>query len=439
MDLIIGLFCLLSLLFVTLTCKDRIKKRIGQVYYFLWMSIIILSTLNLNDLYSVSANVKWLVLLHLISFSLGFLPRFHYNLLENKVENNTLGMNVFSSRGIVIISWCAIIPITIVLIRYLKYASVVGAGLARIAIFTAGMVFKSTTESQLYTYLGYTYFFIMSFLLIFGIMTRKIKLRLLIPGIIGVVMYLVAGSGRLDYITLFCIFFIVLIYTRYNLNVNKKLKRRSKNFKFIFIGIGIFILIVIVTGKRFGIDKITQTNAESLVKLTFLQFYTYMVGPLRALDYALSNYISSIGFNFGRMTFGAIDEIIGWGFTAIGINYNMMNFSYGGITQSNILIGSNYEFNALYTALFHFYFDFGIIGVLAFSLTFGLVLNYYIKRVEKSRSLPCIIILCLLFFTMIMLPISWKLSAPSTLIIIVICMFWDKKCRHKFSHILGNK
>lgn len=424
MGIIVILSCLVWLVVVTFQKQEsKLKKVIGQLFCVEWFGILIMSSLNLYDLYSVSWKVMMCVFIHICFFVIGYICHFKFTIPTCSIFSaSKINNKIYCSRWINVIAWLMIVPLFIVFKRYISYANVVGAGSARVAIFSVGEIFHSATECQLYLYLGYTYFFVFSSLLIYGVYTKKIlKSRLFFPVVLGVMLYLISGGGRLDYITLACELLVISLVVKGN-----KKKNRGKRYKFLLGIIIALVAIVIVTGKRFGINSVEASNIKELLSLTIYQIYEYAVGPLRAFDYAIDNYIELIGFNWGRMTIGALDELFGWGITLLGIPYEIINFYYGGITQGVIYIGENHGFNALYTALFHFFFDFGVVGVALSSFLFGMLLNYVIKRVEVCCSMPNIILLCLLFFGMIMLPITWILSAPSKIIIIVICFMWDR-------------
>lgn len=422
MSIVLVLVCVLWLLYISTSIKiSRIKRIIGQIFCVEWLVIMILSACNLYNIYKVSYRVILCILVHVCFFMLGYVLSFKANFAVDVDKNEIRNKKIYHSIFMNIIAWIALVPLFIVFLRYVAYAGEVGVGTARVAIFSAGTIFHSATECQLYLYFGYTYFFIFSTILIYGIYTKELfRSWISFPVISGILLYLVTGAGRLDYIVLGCEFFVILVAKK----ENKLVKGQKK--KIVFGIIALLLVIVIVTGKRFGINKIEMSNIKELFSLAFSQIYIYAVGPLRAFDYALENYVEILGFNLGRMTFGAFDELLGWCCTLLGIPYDIMNFYYGGITQDTIFIGENHGFNALYTALFHFYFDFGWVGVALFSFMFGLVLNYTIKRLEFRCSMPNIIILCLMFFVMLMMPISWKMSAPAMLIIIGICICWEK-------------
>lgn len=418
-NIILILTCIVWLIYISKCIKiSRIKKIIGQIFCLEWITIILLSRCNLYNINTVSVKVILCVFVHIFSFMLGYTLNFKVTPSSGK---DVINVNIFHNVFINIIAWLALVPLSIVFSRYRAYASLVGTGTARGAIFSVGEIFHTVAECQLYLYFGYTYFFVFSAILIYGIFTREMfKSWLFFPVIIGVTLYLITGAGRLDYIVLGCEALVI------SLTQGEKKSTKWQKQKVILGILGLICAIIIVTGKRFGIDKIKTTNIKELFSLAFSQLYIYTVGPLRALDYALENYVSILGYNFGRMTFGAIDEVIGWEATAFGVPYEIMNFNYGGITQKTIFIGKGQGFNALYTALFHFYFDFGWMGIVLFSFVFGALLSYFIKKVDMCCSIPNIIILCEMFFTMLMLPISWKMSAPAMLIIIGICVCWDR-------------
>lgn len=123
-------------------------------------------------------------------------------------------------------------------------------------------------------------------------------------------------------------------------------------------------MAVLTTFPRFIVrdDSLSLDVMLDAANTLFEHFIVYFVGSFRAFDYAVEHYDNLLGLNFGRMTLAGFDEIYALAFRSLG--FNIMPFSnyWGEILAEPIQVGNDVFFNALYTAVFNFYFDFGVLG-----------------------------------------------------------------------------
>ena len=79
----------------------------------------------------------------------------------------------------------------------------------------------------------------------------------------------------------------------------------------------------------------------------------------------------------------------------------------------------------MYTGIFNFYFDAGIIGILIYSVLLGVAFKYFLTRYYKRRSIPNLVILCNVAFGVFAMPIKWVFSSGDMMLLIIICLIWD--------------
>jgi len=174
--------------------------------------------------------------------------------------------------------------------------------------------------------------------------------------------------------------------------------------------------IYITAFRTFELDlNLELAQISGLLFLDQAQYYS--TGAFRALDYAVAHpYL--YGMHYGALTFGAFDEILGYAVISMGFHYNLLNEAIGGILDNNIWIGTN-NFNALYTCVFRYYFDFGIAGVALFSLGLG---AFFRRSVILFNEFPCVstLSICLFLFGACFLSSqNWHLAGASALLFLI--------------------
>lgn len=404
------------------------NNRETKLYRFIlicYAVIYFMSSLNLYGLYDVSDYAVLLLLISIIMISIGFSPRYLVRVTE---LNDTDNGSVYESRGFLFISFALMFILAIYVQRFLSIPAYDYYAI-RMSRFETGIVFRSLLEITLYNYLVAPFIFIQMCVLIYGLVEKKIRFPLAVCCLIDIVCYLVIGYGRLSFLQIFFIFIVVIICENKKINI-KQMRNKLQGGKTVLLilsGCATFALILFFTAKRLGYAHVTFSIIAETVETTVNQFYTYACGSQRALDYALKNYNLILGRHAFRMTFSGIDEIISNALLFIGFSMPSMNSIYGQITQQSVPIGNNQAINALFTGVFNFYFDAGIIGVIIYSLLLGVVFKYFINRYYKRRSLPNLVILCDVAFCVFAMPIRWMFSSSDMILIIIFCLIWDRR------------
>lgn len=413
--------------------RGTVLDKMILYYTASWIIVEVLSSFNLFSLYKVSGYATLLFLLSYIGFFLGYQLKIK---TKTRVEYMTscsqeiYGELIYSNKGFFILAAILLVPLIVFLTRFLTISSSSYA-LLRMARFETGVVFKTLTEALLYNYLFTPFFYIECCVVIYGLLTKKMKLPLLIVCLAGIGCYSYIGFGRLVFFELLMIL-IVMSMCRVSKVDFKAVRKRINPIVLIIAGIGALLLVAFITGKRLGYTTVSLGDMPFLLEKSLSQSYQYVMGAQRAFDYALSHY-ASLGWHFGRMTLSGIDEILCYGMTLIGVPINSMNSIYGSITQTGISVGDGVGHNALYSGIFNFYYDLGVIGVFINSLILGVFVRYFVDRFQRFRSIPNLIALCYVSFALFMMPLRWVFSSPDSVILLCICIIWDRRLRRSIS------
>jgi oligosaccharide repeat unit polymerase len=182
----------------------------------------------------------------------------------------------------------------------------------------------------------------------------------------------------------------------------KGLRQRRKVPLLIFgiILLSIFVVGFVLIGQVRGLDFLQLTDIDSLI---LEQFYIYFAGPApRNLQMAMEGGVFH-GVNEaadGKLFFRPILWFLGFR------NEILLNDTF---------IGPN---NA--TALFHYYIDFGIAGIIIFSLFWGAVCGFVYGNFRRTLSLNMGIIYAIFASSIYFLPLSERFSEPGTFVKIVL-------------------
>ena len=197
-------------------------------------------------------------------------------------------------------------------------------------------------------------------------------------------------------------------------------------------------VLAVVVVSLFSIMTIAKsgdvTNAESSFKELredmVNQPLRYFVCPQKAFEYAIEHdYPSKLGgYMYGRATFACIDFYVNPVMNKMEGSHNPnANSKIGYLIQDEwISLSPNVpNWNALYTALLHFYLDFGVIGCLVFSLLFGILTRWAINKLLKKASLPFFILSFFFMTKCIMSFFSYQPVGGDVLPFLLYCMLWN--------------
>ncbi len=375
-----------------------------------WLLLLIVSILNPFDLYEVSIGTYMLLLAFISAYCFGFL------FFGGKVNRRTLysGNHLYDSYCRIVnnpIFRVLVVVLFFVLLYYnLRYSDFIqneGIVDARRARFFSGYVFQRTLEAFVFSYFSEFLVFVCSIVVVAGIMFNFGFSKIWILALINCVLYLRFGGSRNVVLELgFIAWFFLILRKGFGLG-NKKIVLRI----ILFAAIS-YALSVYGTAVRYYVNVFDEFDIVELTKITTEHLVVYFVGSFRAFDYARRFYTDTLGYGFGIYTLYGLDEIIKWPLVLIGVNLAPHSIVWGRLIGSPIYIGSSMLFNALYTALFNFYFDFGAWGVLWWGIILGMISRRVLSLYLSTEHPVWFILASFAFYLAMYTPLSLKLPGP---------------------------
>lgn len=439
--IIIFIFVLL-LLISKMLIRDRFSLIFLQLYIIWWGLLLFISTFDPYDLYPVSLSVYGLLILSVFCFSFGFITnRYVGNVnIHNGItlSDNTLleNYNEFSKSKIFLGTLVLFsLFISKYLFQYQRLVLLYGADDARNMRYNVGSVFNSGVEILFYNFFVEGFSNLVCIYLAFSLVWLKFN-KAFYFSVLFIYLYSSFGAGRGTLIELgFYICFLFLIKSKIIDNrkkissaERKKMKSQKRTVLIVILPILIFMYLfsIYLSNFRNGLFELTIENFIIGNDEFFSQIIIYCVGSFRALEYGINNFSDSIGYTYGSLSFGGLDEIMGILINKLGIGYEYSNAIYGVKTADRFPIGIDKSFNALFTSVFGQYLDFGVLGVIFLSFFWGFIFNKAIVYFQRKRTISALFIVSFLFITAIMTPLTWKLQTPSAWIFLGF-MFVNRK------------
>ena len=426
--------------------RSRLANRLLSIYIVWWMSLLLISTYNLFELNPVSNTAYSLLLLNVAMFTTGFLSscaiqKNYSTNCSDLIANISITFNKKLNKKLVVLP---LFLLTMLLAYYAyKYINIInnqGVAEARNLRYYVGELFGSTFELLFFNYIIESTAIIMLFVISFRFAWwGKVNTILVSLAIIYIGFFSLVGAGRIVILELgfyFVYLYLIKKIISYKYSASKSffIFQNPINKKTCFLMIVlplVYCTMVYLTGIRLGLFEPTLDNFTLSNRIFMEHISVYLLGPLRAFDHALYNFNESLGFNFGRLTFAGFDEIIGNFFRLID-DYQIMNHLSGAITSQGIDIGLNYEFNALYTCVYNYYFDLGLLGVILFPFFYGFVNHRIISNFECNPTTVSLFLLVFVSVSTITSVMSWKFQMPAAVIVLLGAYLFHLKNKKSF-------
>ena len=417
---------------------DRTAAVLARVYLGWWGVHLLASSLDPLSMYPVSPFTYGVLLLNVALFTAGFIAVGHQREVE---EGGATVVTLSRSLDAVVrnrVVLAGLLAFFLYLFRYyLKYQEVLGdlgPAEARNIRFSIGPLFANALEVLVFNYLAEALATLLAVIVACSLVLGSIRTWGFLLAALNLVLFTGIGAGR-TLIVQVAIFVLLLALVRNSLYAvpGEGAARPDRPVEappprknlLLYVGLPVLLMtafMVYLTFARIfslesglavaGNSQIVGAAAEAF--LDNAQVYT--VGPFRALDQAVQH-PSVFGFQFGRLTFGALDEIVGYPFRLLGYDYPVVNHLVGEKTQDVIFIGSG-DFNALYTGVFRFYLDIGLAGVALFAFLLGASVRASLLWFQGSPSLATLTVLLFLFTTAILSTQTWYLASPSAVVLL---------------------
>ena len=423
--------CNLIFIILNLFNEKSFKRTITIIFHIWWLFIVSISLINTDRLNVVSDKVYFFVFLHILTFSIGLNLNVKFNYRSSNRRAKTIAELVENNSILGVLS-VLLIPIAFYAIRFIELTSTYeGVKNGRLLRYSVGELFKTSMEIHLFNFFGELLFIFAAAVCFYCLLYNPKKIALIAISLGVVLLYASIGMGRFEFFEICCIFATVFLFKYYTSDEKSGVKNKiglKHILLLVIIALGAVFLFLYTTASRL-VTTLSLSNFKEILDISLEQVRVYTTGSFRAFDYALENYREELGMNYGRMTFGGFDEIFGLVLGVLGFNYPIMNYTYGELIREPISIGGGSSFNALYTGLFHFYFDFGIIGIIVFSFLFGLLINYFIGRLMEKRYFLDLLMVGILLNQMFMMSMRWALSSTGSVIVIIMVLMFGKQIK----------
>lgn len=385
-----------------------------------WGLLLSVSALNPFGLYEVSPESYFLFFLFSSFYLLGFaifLPKKRIN-FDEFVSRAILSYHQLIENTYFKL-FLALITLTLFIYayKYNQYIAVAGAVDSRLARFEVGKVFSSNYEIIIFEYLIGSPIWFLKFLVAFGIVFSASRNLAWFFSFSSCAFYMSFGGGRNIAFEIGLLTIFLFVARKHSNIASEPLKKNNKIILFLAI---LYFSSVLATFYRLSEDTISLDGFIEANLILLEHAVVYLVGSIRAFDYALANYQDIFSLKFGLLTASGLDEIASLGLRFIGFDVMPYSNYWGSILATPIAIGDHHYFNALYTALFNFYFDFGLVGVAVNSFLFGLVCSNILAISIKKGGLSLLFASGMLFVVSALSCLTWKLSAGPVVLILSV-------------------
>ncbi len=423
MILIILLLSLIYFVALRVMKIDKPSKIVLAMFAGYWLFALLMSTTGYRGLRQPCLYTYFLFLSFITFFTIGFvaikIPRPSLGwkqILVNDIEKTTKKRWLWVLCGI-----SAIYIISKILIFSTSLEALASVGDLRTAYF------EGTLYGPEFPYVNMflsEWFFVLTPL--FSYLLFKKRNILLILVTVFIFGYVLIGGGRFGY------FFILLAIILMELVLDmSQLNKKKVLMAFSVVGVTFLFVMILITNARKGLYEFNEENLKSGAGDTVETLVTYSSGPIIAFDYVLRhNYEDRVGgYQYGRLTLSSVDVLIDYitkhifGFTTTP-SLTKIEFKQ----NDAIDISRDVGWNALYTAMFYFYLDFGLIGAFVPPLLFGLLLRFLMGCLYKKPNLPALVMLNFVFMVTIYSVIDYNfIGAFDIVLLYLMYVIWIRK------------
>lgn len=388
-----------------------LHRKILNLYILFNSTIVAISLYNPYDLYVVQPYTAFILCLMFTFFTLGYLL---YSARCDLIKK--LKVNEIKSQWTKWYKYLTYIICPLVLFyaaKYFLYMQNADLANSRLARYYSGAVFSNGYEILFYNIMVAMFMIFIQLYIVTAILSKSKKSFVYYLSVLSFLGWISFGAGRTSLIE-------IAVYTIFvAIAFDCKILNKHNFFYLCILGVISTILTLFrsVQTEDWNFSALYYSFLE-MVK----QGVTYFTGSFVTLQYAL-NHGDEYGFySYGAMTFSAIDELLSYLLMILNRDFVPHIYSVSENINKNIEIADGYEQNALYTASFYFFSDFGILGVAFFSFLFGAIFAKSIYLLMRYNSLYLLIACSVMFYTSIVMTLTWKLASIEYFFTVVICL-----------------
>ncbi|MDM0090584.1 MULTISPECIES: O-antigen polymerase [unclassified Variovorax] len=418
MSTIFIVFLLAPFCFFASRLVQRGVARTWVTRFAIWWSLLLcISSLNPFGINGIEWGVYFLFFVFIASYVIAFSSAFGRKpVAQPQIASLLTSYDAtMNSRVTVSVLLVSAAILSYYCIKYFNFIEISGLGESRSAKYEIGKIFTSGVEFAAFNYLVVGVVWWAKFLLSFGVVFGRVKSFSWLLALVVCVLYLAFGAGRNIAVEIA----VIMIFLN---SIRKFSGEGARSGKWIFLVMAfLYLLSVYATASRMTLANEIDLSSFLAANNTFVeQAILYCVGAFRAFQFAYQNYDAVIGYQFGRLTLGGFDEIFSYLIKMAGATGDPAVWRVGALLGDEIDIGGGNDFNALYTAVFSFYYDFGVAGVILFGSFFGALSAVMLRKFLISWSMRYIFISSIFFMSAILSPLTWKLQSGA-LIIVLLC------------------
>lgn len=392
MIFVIALFFCIIFLVVKNKCHDVLSRRMAYLFILLWAASAFLSVTHYGGLLPVSANTYVLVMLNVAFFLVGYISC-------RKETVSTEWDQYKVEHSILLISSNWLFKLILIVLSVYIYTLVV-TFLDYILFYNTMADIRAEDSEGLMS--------------MYGSMYKTLKLWVVTPfsvvampvfayhaaykrnWVFYLLLFFFIGSnlltaGRFGYVRILVGFYFIL-FCVFNFIKNKK---RAVFLSAIVVGCFFYLMLFITNARMNSLG----TDVTSSYNETRDQVATYIGGPITALDHAVNkgNYLNRIGgYQLGGLTFTTIQQAT---YPVVRPWFGKYTLSTEKITfkQEEYIDVGPMKYNALYSCIFWFYFDFGYLGAIIFPFLFGYLLRHFIWKLRNTGSFVWLVMVSWIF------------------------------------------
>lgn len=397
------------------------RKFIISAFNLFWTLALVLSLFSFTGRYSISTEAYLLVVMGVFSFNAGFRYKTNYFQTDTlSLSANNLIINKKFNLIILILA-AYLLSLFLTYIDALALASVADL---RTDFFDEDSNLYGPLFLMLNVWLLKPIIVILMTLFPIALIQKKFAQAFMY--IACLLVYNSLGGGRFGYAQIVWSIYLVIICV-YQL---VKVRLSFRNIFILFVvSIGFYGLIAFTTASRMANFDMKNINYNEIIDETNSQLSAYASGPIAAFSYAIdNNYLENMGgYQYGKLTLGAFDQVLDIFFRKIGIKYERSIPKLATIKQdSKIVINEEFTmWNALYTSNLFYYLDFGVVGVIFFPFLFAVLFSKSLILMHRKQNIMSLVLVNYIFINCMHSVFDFRLYNFSDLVTIVVLLLFS--------------
>ena len=376
---------IVTIIILVFTCVSQgLKKEyMSPLFIFpaLWLVVLFLYNLRLYGIYEISLNTEVILFLGIIGFLIGA-TFFKYVSIKPK---DYLYSNKICFKKIKIVFLVVfLLALNFYVPNIIKVLQGTTVNEIKMMLVTGDIDLGGITMQYIVRPFTYIIIAVSTYCMFYR---RDQKLLIALGGIFLIFEFFGAGSKTIILYTIFC---IALPMTK---NITGGIHKHFGEKKIIII-LALFLFVFI--------------GSKSV--------YFYISGCIPMFDKVINtSFYMPNGYAMGFVSFNSVIRLLVKLVSLVGVNLNLPMFEQGNLYiarfEYTTEVGYGLKYNAFHTFIGDFYVDFGIIGVIVFSIMFGMLSMYVYRLYKKTNgSILSHILYCIILYYIAFSLVRFQLS-----------------------------